>query len=48
MYLGSANLQEATVSQRCAVFFFRHTNLRTTGIRKAARGIDVLPCATKP
>jgi hypothetical protein len=52
--MGSADLPEAaatrqqnlyTVSQRCAVFVFRHANLRTTGIREAARGVDVLPHA---
>jgi hypothetical protein len=36
------------VSQRCEEYVFYHTNLRTTGIRKAARGIDFLPCAAKP
>jgi hypothetical protein len=55
----SADLPEAiatrqqnlyTILQWCAVFVFRHhANLRTTaGIRKAARGIDVLPRAAKP
>jgi hypothetical protein len=37
-----------TVLQRCTVFVFCHANLRTTGIREAALGIDVLPRATKP
>jgi hypothetical protein len=55
--MGSADLPEAaatpqqnsyTVSQQCVVFVFRHTNLRMTGIREAARGIDVLPHAAKP
>jgi hypothetical protein len=50
--MGSADLPEAaatrqqnsyTISQRCAVFVFRHANLRTKGIREAAHGVDVLP-----
>jgi hypothetical protein len=48
--MGSADLKEAsatrqqnsyTVSQRCAVFVLRHTNLCTKGICEAAR-----PCFT--
>jgi hypothetical protein len=55
--MGSADLPDAaathqqnlyTVLQRCAVFIFCHANLRMTGIRKAARGVDVLPRAAKP
>jgi hypothetical protein len=30
----------AYVSQQCAVFVFRHTTLRVTGIHEAARGVD--------
>jgi hypothetical protein len=54
--MGSADLPEAaairqqnlyTVPQRCAVFI-RHANLRTTGIREAVHGLNVLPCAAKP
>jgi hypothetical protein len=46
--MGSADLPEAaatlySVSQQCGVFVFRHANLHTTGIRKAARGVAVLP-----
>jgi hypothetical protein len=36
-----------TVMQQCAVFIFRHANLRMMGIREAARGVDVLPRAAK-
>jgi hypothetical protein len=55
--IGSADFPEAaaarqqisyTVSQRCTVFVFRQANLRMTGIREAARGVDVLPRAAKP
>jgi hypothetical protein len=55
--MGSADLPEAAakrqqnlyiISQRCAVFFFRHANLRMTGIREAVRCVNVLPCAAKP
>jgi hypothetical protein len=55
--MGSADLPEAattrqqnlyTVVQQCAVFVFHHANLRTTGIREAVPGVDVLPCASKP
>jgi hypothetical protein len=55
--MGSADLPEAaatrqqnlyTVSQQCAVLAFRHTNLHTMAIQKAARGVDVLPHAAKP
>jgi hypothetical protein len=52
--MGSADSSEAaatrqqnlyTVSQQCTVIVFRHANLCMMGIRKAARGIDVLPRA---
>jgi hypothetical protein len=55
--MGSADLPEAaatcqqnlyTVSQRWAVFVFRHANLRMAGIREAAQGVHVLPHAAKP
>jgi hypothetical protein len=55
--MGSADLPEATathqqnlytVSQQCAVFVFRHANLRTAGICEAARGVNVLLRAAKP
>jgi hypothetical protein len=54
--MGSADLPEAaatrqenlyTVSQRCVVFVFHQANLCTTGIRQAARGVDVLPLPAK-
>jgi hypothetical protein len=54
--MGSADLPEATathhknshtVLQRCVVFVFCHANLRTMGIREAARGVDVLLRAAK-
>jgi hypothetical protein len=35
------------VNHIAAVFIFRHDNLRTTGIRDAARGIDVLSRSAK-
>jgi hypothetical protein len=55
--MGSADLPEAaathqqnlyTISQWCAVFIFRQANLRTMGIGKEARGVDVLPHVAKP
>jgi hypothetical protein len=55
--MGLADLLEAaascqqnsyTISQRCAVFVFRHANLCMMGIRKAALGVDFLPRAAKP
>jgi hypothetical protein len=55
--MGSADLPEATatrqqnlytVSQLCEEFVFCHANLCMTGIREAARGVDVLPHAAKP
>jgi hypothetical protein len=54
--MGSADLPVAeatrqqisyTVLQGCTVFVFQHANLRTMGIRKAARGVHVLPLAAK-
>jgi hypothetical protein len=55
--MGSADLPEASatrqqnlysVSQQFTVFVFHHANPRTTGICKAARGINVLLRAAKP
>jgi hypothetical protein len=55
--MGSADLPEAaatcqqnsyTVSQRWALFIFRHVNHRTMGIGEAVRDVNVLPCANKP
>jgi hypothetical protein len=55
--MGSTDLPKAaaacqqnlyTVSQRCAVFVYRHNNVRKTGIHEAGCGVDVLPLAAKP